>query len=146
MNKELWSDDYTYDEIEKIHEYGTAVVVYNLYEDICVLKEQLAESKPLAKKDIEYIANSLTDEGIGYKPQWISVKDRLPDDDRFLGAIQDDDTGCFYIHSCLWVDRYFDNQILHYGEGECIFMDKIGDSGFSQLTHWQLLPEPPKGE
>ncbi len=59
--KPLWSDGKTYDQITDISEKegyfsGSAQVVYNLHEDICVLKERLSASP------------------------WIPVSERLPED------------------------------------------------------------------
>lgn len=73
------------------------------------------------------------------KPQWISVKERLPEivEPR---SISDD---------VLWITRY--------GEMEVSCLERVrsglrvdwGDAGLlklDQFTHWMPLPEPPKEE
>jgi hypothetical protein len=71
----------------------------------------------------------------GYKaaaPQWISVKDRLPEEDDF----------------CL-VNTEFDRiTIAQYGWESWRFNDAYSSSEHpkSYVTHWMPLPQPPKEE
>lgn len=71
------------------------------------------------------------------QPKWISVKERLPE-------IPD---GHFISKEVLWISCY--------GEMEVSFLEKLrselridwGEAGLyklDQVTHWMLLPEPPK--
>lgn len=60
--------------------------------------------------------------------EWISVKDRLPEDD-----------GWFLVSIFGWVTLAF------YDEHDSIFNDfKTCMANNSQVTHWMPLPEPPE--
>ena len=65
-------------------------------------------------------------------PQWISVEDRLPEDDSdTLAYLQIGEEGRIYP--------------ANYAKGvwfDCIFNTPVTDS----TTHWMPLPQPPKGE
>lgn len=58
---------------------------------------------------------------------WISVKERLPEDDNYYLTYTTE-------HTCV-VYRYD-------GDGE--WVDDWDDSANHDITHWQPLPEPPK--
>ena len=65
-------------------------------------------------------------------PQWISVDDRLPEeDDYYLCCIK----------SSLFPDRVYID-ILECDKGSF----EEGHIYTDTVTHWMLLPEPPKGE
>ncbi len=59
--------------------------------------------------------------------EWISVKDRLPEEDIVLTY------DGFTIRSA---------EILYEDENEIVWLD--GGVCFSNVTHWMPLPEPPK--
>lgn len=58
---------------------------------------------------------------------WISVKDRLPDTDRYVLV--------FDKYSCMIVSRYHKEQWMNYLSSEK-----------NTVTHWQELPDPPRME
>ena len=68
--------------------------------------------------------------------EWISVKDRLPEmrDDGFADAFLVTDGSLAHI--------------AYFVDGEWIFTDngQMKEPMFYDVTHWQYLPQPPKGE
>ena len=74
----------------------------------------------------EAVADYLLDSGVTVQ-EWISVKDRLPDDDEVV---------------IICTDKNF----VYAGEliGDTWFLDN--DSWTATVTHWMTMPEPPKGE
>lgn len=65
-------------------------------------------------------------------PQWVSVKDRLPEDDSdVLAYLRDGDKGRIYPANYakgVWFDCFFDIPVTN------------------ATTHWMPLPDLPKGE
>jgi hypothetical protein len=80
-------------------------------------------AKDEEKLVIEYI-REVINKGRFDAAGWISVKDRLPDDDTQVLA----------------VDRYGDQEVVLFVDGY-FQPDYIGE-----VTHWMPLPKPPKGE
>ena len=74
----------------------------------------------------EYLADHLIANGVTVQ-EWVSVDDRLPDDDEVV---------------IICTDKNF----VYAGEliGDTWFLDN--DSWTATVTHWMPLPEPPKGE
>ena len=74
----------------------------------------------------EWIADHLISNGVTVQ-EWISVNDRLPDDDEVV---------------IICTDKNF----VYAGEliGDTWFLDN--DSWTATVTHWMPLPQPPKGE
>lgn len=69
------------------------------------------------------------------QPQWISVKDRLPDDASDVLAYYDcGDTG-----QVMFVNYYKNNWY------DAVFNDLIDDLEQGCITHWMSLPKPPEG-
>ena len=75
--------------------------------------------------------------------EWIPVSERLPDKE-------------FWEHNTLYPDEDLEvavmikgakraTALLYNAEGEFYAMDNGGET-FYIVTHWMLLPEPPKGE
>lgn len=60
-------------------------------------------------------------------PQWISVDERLPEDDGH--------------YLCYTTDGYY-NFCVYYGDGEWMILDQ--EDLAQNVTHWMPLPEPPK--
>ena len=79
----------------------------------------------------EYIADTLLDNGVTVQ-EWISVDDRLPEDNSdVLAYLRDGDKGRIYP--------------ANYAKGvwfDCIFDIPVTNA----TTHWMPLPELPKGE
>ena len=84
----------------------------------------------------EWIADNLISNGVTVQ-EWISVKDRLPEEGEYVlcvlkgfnygGKIQ----VCKFVPADKFKDKpYFENF----------------RNGFPSVTHWMPLPEPPKGE
>ena len=78
-----------------------------------------------------YLADYLVKNGVTVQ-EWISVKDRLPEDDSdVLAYSRNGEEGRIYP--------------ANYAKGvwfDCIFTTPATDT----TTHWMPLPEPPKGE
>ena len=74
----------------------------------------------------DFIADFLIHSGVTVQ-EWISVDDRLPDDDEVV---------------IICTDKNF----VYAGEliGDTWFLDN--DSWTATVTHWMPLPKPPKGE
>ena len=79
----------------------------------------------------EEIADNLLENGVTVQ-EWISVDDRLPEDNSdVLAYLRDGDKGRIYP--------------ANYAKGvwfDCIFDIPVTNA----TTHWMPLPEPPKGE
>ena len=74
----------------------------------------------------EYLADHLIANGVTVQ-EWVSVDDRLPDDDEVV---------------IICTDKNF----VYAGEliGDTWFLDN--DSWTATVTHWMPMPNPPKGE
>ena len=74
----------------------------------------------------EYLADHLIANGVTVQ-EWVSVDDRLPDDDEVV---------------IICTDKNF----VYAGEliGDTWFLDN--DSWTATVTHWMPTPQPPKGE
>ena len=83
------------------------------------------------QQDVEYVADHLISNGVTVQ-EWISVKDRLPEEK----------VNCIvhYKHAYCDNDDYWAIGICFY-DGEKFQMDLL-----YKVTHWQYLPQPPKGE
>ena len=79
----------------------------------------------------EYLADYLISHGVTVQ-EWISVKDRLPE--------EKENCIVHYKHSYCDNDDYWAIGICFY-DGEKFQMDLS-----YKVTHWQYLPQPPKGE
>ncbi len=97
------------------------------------------------------IADHLIENGV-VVPQWISVKDRLPEKEgQYLCVSYYKTTNSWYIN-LYWFSKDL------YKFNDLYFSDKKGVSGFwdsdsewgcchrENVTHWVPLPEPPKAE
>ena len=99
------------------------------------VREKLIEilRKPIFPHELvdptEAVADYLLDSGVTV-PKWISVDDRLPEDDSdVLAYLRDGDKGRIYP--------------ANYAKGvwfDCIFDIPVTNA----TTHWMPLPEPPK--
>ena len=83
------------------------------------------------QQDVEYVADHLISNGVTVQG-WISVDDRLPEEK----------VNCIvhYKHAYCDNDDYWAIGICFY-DGEKFQMDLL-----YKVTHWQYLPQPPKGE
>lgn len=96
------------------------------------VREKLVEilRKPIFPHELvdltEAVADYLLDSGVTVQ-EWISVKDRLPEDDEIV---------------IICTDKNF----IYAGEliGDTWFLDN--DSWTATVTHWMPPPQPPKGE
>jgi hypothetical protein len=99
----------------------------------------------------ELIADRLIENGV-VVPQWISVKERLPEKEgKYLCTSYYKSTNSLHIN-LYWFTKDF------YKLDRFDFSDKKGVGGFwdsddewgichhENVTHWMLLPEPPKKE
>ena len=80
----------------------------------------------------EMIADHLIAHGVTVQ-EWISVKDRLPENDQWvLCFMKDKSFGTFRVFQWNYID-------WQWNDGNEWFDEK-------DVTHWMPLPEPPKGE
>ena len=77
------------------------------------------------------------------KPEWISVKDRLPDKDgRYIVTACDEGCSC---GDGIWYDTVV-IEAEHY-KGEWSWNENGTEYDITDfVTHWQPMPQPPKGE
>ena len=81
---------------------------------------------------IEALADYLIDSGVTVQ-KWISVKDRLPENDQWtLCCMKDKSFGTFRVFQWNYID-------WQWNDGNEWFDEK-------DVTHWMPLPEPPKEE
>ena len=81
--------------------------------------------------EVERVVNALIDNGVTVQ-EWISVKDRLPEDNSdVLAYSRSGEESRIYL-ACYSNGVWFD----------CVFNAPATDT----TTHWMLMPNPPKGE
>ena len=110
------------------------------------VKEKLVELLDIiiqpGQRTLGDIADYLISNGVTVQ-EWISVKDRLPDKD-----------GCYIVTACdegcscgdgIWYDTVV-IEAEHY-KGEWSWNENGTEYDITDLvTHWQPMPQPPKGE
>lgn len=119
---------------------------WDVYFNDCLLK-----GEPRSKSLNGFIADHLIENGV-VVPQWISVKDRLPEEhDKYLCAEYSKMFNQYFIRTL-----YFAKDL--YRHDRFAFPDKKGIGGFyessgewgmvliDEVTHWMPLPEPPQKE
>ena len=82
------------------------------------------------KTDVEYVADHLIAHGVTVQ-KWISVKDRLPE--AGTKAL------CYLKRGDYWTAVWDDC-------GDNLWSDGEAWCSNGNVTHWTLLPQPPKGE
>jgi hypothetical protein len=121
------------------------------------LVEYIENAKKLYEGDVtdlsesEYVAECLLSDGV-IVPQWISVKDRLPDKNgKYLCANYSKTFNRYFIEVLKFakdlhkVDE-FDFKEEKGKSGFYMYDSEWGYSHFRNVTHWMPLPEPPKAE
>ena len=115
------------------------------------LKEIIKKAAPLClpsatkEEHIDMIVRYLVVNGVTVQ-EWISVKDRMPEEDGSYIIYIKPKCGGYPIKGC------FAKNGGDYGEkieGENVWFDYDREYGFyyiSYVTHWMPLPKPPKGE
>lgn len=85
---------------------------------------------------VEDIASYLIDNGVTVQ-EWISVKDRLPEEGEYVLCVLKGFNYGGKIQVCKFVpaDKFKDKPYFEHFR-----------NGFPSVTHWMPLPEPPKGE
>ena len=101
------------------------------------VREKLTEilRKPIFPHELvdptEAVADYLLDNGVTVQ-EWVSVKDRLPEDDSdVIAYLRTGEEGRI--------------SMANYAKGvwfDCIFNQRVTET----TTHWMPLPQPPKGE
>ena len=79
------------------------------------------------QQDVEYVADYLISNGVTVQ-EWISVKDRLPEDQEEVLVLTKSKNGV----------RNVDKGYLA--------IDHFIHRGRSEVTHWMPMPNPPKGD
>ena len=93
------------------------------------LVELLISTIGLTPTDAEIYANDFIDHGVTVQ-EWISVDERLPDDnDRVIAFRQNEPETSAYKYCVMW--------------GWSV---KVSLKQHRGITHWMPLPQPPKGE
>ena len=108
---------------------------------ICDLCNELHSDEPCEPADCDWLR--MLEEDAVSAPQWISVKDRLPDV-----------AGMYIVTACdewcshgegIWYDTVV--VVAEYSGGCWNWNDNGTDYDIDDLvTHWMPLPKPPKGE
>lgn len=112
------------------------------------------------KDGVEFAKNEITQEAKArFAPKWISVKHRLPNDygavlvtwvnrnpEWYYANIKDTPfVGAAHYYPktkrWYWYSNVTEDYLAEYGDSEFDRIDKDID-----ITHWMLLPEPPKEE
>ena len=91
------------------------------------------------QQDVEYVADHLIMNGVTVQ-EWISVKDRLPDNkehDWVLAQVVEDNG---YMH----IPRVMEYRQLKNDWFEETYGWLSEHNGLFSVTHWMPLPEPPK--
>jgi hypothetical protein len=109
-------------------------------EKLIELLEKLEKEGALVTMGNGYVANLMiangvtlaTDNNVG---KWISVKERLPEDNERVLVYHDDGVIRFGINKDGFAD-VVSSLYLHNNHRTC----------FSKVTHWMPLPQPTKGE
>lgn len=93
------------------------------------------------QQDVEYVADYLISNGVTIQ-EWISVKDRLPNNkehDWVLTQVVEDNG---YMH----IPRVMEYRQLRNDWFEETYGWLSEHNGLFSVTHWMPLPNPPKGE
>ena len=99
-------------------------------EKLVELLERAFESfidDPYCIPDEKEFADHLIANDVGFLPKWISVKDRLPEEE-----------GLYWVAVVNDHERKYSKTAWYHGHGNWFLRQKV--------THWQYLPQPPKGE
>ena len=107
------------------------------------LVELIESARYWGSNTSEEIADNLLDSGVTVQ-EWISVKDRLPENDY----------GKHWRERKHYLVRYAPSGLMcvaHYGYKEYDWWIDHHDTvlsatNFKEVTHWMPLPQPPKGE
>ena len=95
------------------------------------LVELIESARYWGSNTSEEIADNLLENGVTVQ-EWISVKDRLPEDDSDVLAYSSIDEESRIYPACYSNGVWFD----------CVFNAPATDT----TTHWMKMPQPPKGE
>ena len=102
-------------------------------------KEKLIEllaPTSLEFEEAEYLADYLVKNGVTVQ-EWISVKDRLPEEGEYVLCVLKGFNYGGKIQVCKFVpaNKFKDKPYFEHFR-----------NGFPSVTHWMPLPQPPKGE
>ena len=121
------------------------------------VREKLVEilRKPIFPHElvdpIEAVADYLLDSGVTVQ-EWISVKDRLPEDDDSIHFYGDGRMRCTTVLAYTEYGRIIPkNRLIVKPTGNEYLDTQVTDGwewarGTEEVTHWMPLPQPPKGE
>ena len=121
------------------------------------VREKLIEilRKPIFPHELvdptEAVADYLLDSGVTVQ-EWISVDDRLPEDDEQIESYYDGRMSCktvlVYTKYGIIIPK---NRLIVRPTGNKYLDDQVTDGwiwsgGTEEVTHWMPMPNPPKGE
>ena len=97
---------------------------------------ELLAPTSLEFEEAEYLADYLVKNGVTVQ-EWISVKDRLPEEGEYVLCVLKGFNYGGKIQVCKFVpaDKFKDKPYFEHFR-----------NGFPSVTHWMPLPQPPKGE
>ena len=80
------------------------------------------------------IADHLISNGVTVQ-EWISVKDRLPEN-----------SGLYLVIQKHWLDGSLGTKIAKWNTADWFTADRKSKEITPRITHWMPIPQPPKGE
>lgn len=99
----------------------------------------------------EFFADFIAGDGVTVQ-HWISVKDRLPEDDDSIHFYDDGRMRCTTVLAYTEYGRIIPkNRLLVKPTGNEYLDTQVTDGwewarGTEEVTHWQPMPQPPKGD
>lgn len=100
---------------------------------IDILADTLPDNHPW-EGNVKGLVEKLVERGVTIQ-QWISVKDRLPEN-----------SGLYLVIEKHWLDDSLGTKIAKWNTVDWFTADRKSKEITPRVTHWMPLPKPPKGE